>query len=134
LAALRLRLKETRTGAYAGKIGLLAEELGQSPDAVVASLVTAGLKVPEKAREKPMLVEHAGEVLWFSKNAKGELWLNAKAAKLADKDADPAGPEAEAGNDGTETDAGEGNGNGSDDDGEKKAGRRGGRPRAKKPE
>ena len=49
---------------------------------------TAGepLKVPEKPREKPVFVEHAGEIFWFNRNAKGELWLNAKASKYADKD------------------------------------------------
>ena len=45
----------------------------------------AGLKVPEKAREKPVFVEHAGEIFWLNKNAKDELWLNAKASKYADK-------------------------------------------------
>ena len=29
--------------------------------------------------------EHAGEIFWFNKNAKGELWLNAKASKFASK-------------------------------------------------
>ena len=32
-----------------------------------------------------MFVEHAGEIFWLNKNAKGELWLNAKASKYADK-------------------------------------------------
>jgi hypothetical protein len=31
------------------------------------------------------LVEHTGEILWLNRNAKGELWLNAKASKLAEK-------------------------------------------------
>jgi hypothetical protein len=26
-------------------------------------------------------VEHAGEILWLNRNAKGDLWLNAKAEK-----------------------------------------------------
>ena len=42
--------------------------------------------MPDKAREKPVFVEHAGEIFWFNRNAKGELWLNAKASKYADKD------------------------------------------------
>ncbi len=86
LAGVRLLLKETKTGAVAGTVDRLAGELGKSPDELVASLVGAGLRVPEKAREKPVFVEHAGEILWFNKNAKGELWLNAKASKFADKD------------------------------------------------
>ena len=112
LTAVRLLLKETKTGSVAAKIERLAEELGKSPDDLVATLVGAGLKVPEKPREKPVFVEHAGEILWFNKNAKGELWVNAKASKFADK--------AE----GDEGDAGEG--------GEKP--RRGGRSRKKETE
>ena len=84
LAAVRLLLKETKTGAVAGKSDRLAEELGKSPDDLVAALVGAGLKVPEKAREKPVFVEHAGEIFWLNRNAKDELWLNAKASKYAD--------------------------------------------------
>jgi hypothetical protein len=95
LAGIRLLLKETKTGAVAGKVDRLAEELGKSPDALVAMLVGAGLKVPEKAREKPVFVEHAGEILWFNKNAKGELWLNAKASKFADRDDESEGDESD---------------------------------------
>ena len=91
LADVRVLLTETKTGAAAGKVDRLAEELGKSPDDLVATLVGAGLKVPEKSREKPVTVEHAGETLWFSKNGKGELWLNAKTSKSADKDENATG-------------------------------------------
>jgi hypothetical protein len=90
LAALRLLLKETKTGGFAGKVDRLAEEVSQPADQLVATLTTAGLKVPEKSREKPVFVEHAGEIFWFNKNAKDELWLNAKASKFADKNDDGA--------------------------------------------
>jgi hypothetical protein len=93
LAGVRLLLKETKTGAVAGKVDRLAEELGKSPAEFLATLAGAGLKVPEKAREKPAFVEHAGEIFWLNKNAKDELWLNAKASKFADKDT--AGSDAE---------------------------------------
>ncbi len=83
LAALRLVLKETKTGGFAGKVDRIAEEIGQSPQQLITVLTGAGLKVPEKAREKPVFVEHAGEIFWFNKNAKDELWLNAKASKFA---------------------------------------------------
>ena len=86
LAAVRLLLKETKTGGVAAKTDRLAEELGKSPDDFVATLVSAGLKVPEKSREKPVFVEHAGDIFWLNKNAKDELWLNAKASKYPDKD------------------------------------------------
>lgn len=84
-SAVRLLLKETKTGGFAGKAERLAEELGKPVEEFVATLVGAGLKVPEKAREKPVFVEHAAEIFWLNKNAKGELWVNAKASKFADK-------------------------------------------------
>jgi len=85
LAALRLILKETRTGSVAGRVDRLAETIGQPPEQLVATLTSAGLKVPEKPREKPVFIEHAGEIFWLNKNAKDELWLNAKASKFAEK-------------------------------------------------
>lgn len=122
LAALRPMLKETRTGASAAKIERLAEEMGKSPEELVMALLAAGLKVPEKPREKPVFAEHAGEFLWLNKNAKGELWLNAKAAKLGDRDEDES--ETEEAEDGSES---------GEVDGDKKP-RRGGRSRTKKAE
>lgn len=83
LAAVRLLLKETRTGSVAGKVDRVAADLGKSPEELTATLVAAGLKVPEKAREKPVFVEHGGEIFWFNLNGKGELWVNAKASKFA---------------------------------------------------
>ena len=98
LSAVRLLLKETKTGSVAAKIDRLAEELGKSPDDVIATLVAAGLKVPEKPREKPAFVPHGEEILWLNRNAKGELWLNAKASKFADKDGEGGeGDSAEGG-------------------------------------
>jgi hypothetical protein len=47
-----------------------------------------------------VLVEHAGEVFWLTRNARGEVWLNAKAAKLAEKEGgepEPGGETAEEG-------------------------------------
>ncbi len=110
LAAVRLLLKETRTGGFAGKIERVAEDLGRSAEELTTALVAAGLKVPEKAREKPVFVEHAGEIFWFNRNAKGELWVNAKASKFTEK-----------GDAGSEGDA-----NAAADEGEKKR-----RPRAR---
>jgi hypothetical protein len=83
LSAVRLLLKETKTGSVAGKVDRLAGELSKSPEAFVAALTGAGLKVPEKAREKPVFVEHAGEIFWLNRNAKDELWLNAKVSKFS---------------------------------------------------
>lgn len=85
--AVRLLMKATKTGAVAGETEKLAGELGKSADELVTTLTKLGLKVPEKAREKPVFVEHAGEIFWFNRNAKGQLWLNAKASKFAEGDA-----------------------------------------------
>ncbi|MDE3083707.1 MAG: hypothetical protein KGJ37_00620 [Verrucomicrobiota bacterium] len=87
LAAVRLLLKKTKTGAVAGKVDRLAKELGKSSEDLLAALVGAGLKIPEKAREKPVFVEQAGEIFWLNKNTKSELWLNAKESKFAKSDA-----------------------------------------------
>ena len=96
LAAVRLLLKETKTGAIAAKVERVAEEMGKPVDDFVATLVGAGLKVPEKSREKPVFVEHAGEIFWLNRNAKDELWLNAKASKFGEQKAgdEPAAPAA----------------------------------------
>jgi len=88
LAALRLLLKETRTGSLAASVDRLSGELSKTPDDLLAALTGAGLKVPEKAKEKPVFVEHAGEIFWLNRNAKDELWLNAKASKYADGESD----------------------------------------------
>ncbi len=88
LAAVRLLLKETKRGGAAAKVGHVAKQLHKSVEALLAVLVDAGLKVPEKAREKPVFVEHAGEILWLNRNAREELWLNAKASKFAERAAD----------------------------------------------
>jgi hypothetical protein len=109
LSGVRLLLKETKTGGFAGKLDRVAEDLKKSPDELLAALLGAGLKGPEKAREKPVFVEHAGEIFWLNKNAKDELWVNAKASKFT----------AGAGAEGDEAGAGE-----------KKGGAR--RPRPKK--
>lgn len=109
LSGVRLLLKETKTGGFAGKLDRVADDLKKSPDDLLAALLGAGLKVPEKAREKPVFVEHAGEIFWLNKNAKDELWVNAKASKFT----------AGAGAEGDEAGAGE-----------KKGGAR--RPRPKK--
>lgn len=85
-AAVRLLLKETKTGSVAGKLERVAEDLGKPAEDLLNALTGAGLKVPEKAREKPVFVEHGGEIFWLNRNAKDELWLNAKASKFSDTD------------------------------------------------
>jgi hypothetical protein len=87
LAAVRLLLKETKTGAVAAPVERLAGELGKPVEELLGALTSSGLRVPEKAREKPVFAEHAGEIFWLNLNGKGELWLNAKQSKYPeDKD------------------------------------------------
>jgi hypothetical protein len=84
--AVRLLLQETKTGSVAGKLDRVAEELGKPAGELLDALTGAGLKVPEKSREKPVFIEHNGEIFWLNKNAKDELWLNAKASKFSEKE------------------------------------------------
>jgi hypothetical protein len=122
LAAVRMLLKETKAGSASARVDRLADDLGKPAEEVVATLLDAGLRVPDKPREKPAFVEHAGEVLWLNRNARGELWLNARTSKGADREAEP-----DDGEDGSEP------GEASEGEGEKKA-RRPARARTKKPE
>ena len=92
LTAVRLLLKPTKTGAFADEAGRLAETLGKSREEFLDTLVGAGLKVPEKAREKPVFVEHAGEIFWLNRSAKDEIWLNAKPSKYSEDGAEKRGP------------------------------------------
>ena len=85
LSAVRLLLKKTKTG-FSAKTETLASELKQTPDELTAALVGAGLKVPERSKDKPVFVEHAGEIIWFNLSPKGDLWVNAKASKYASDD------------------------------------------------
>jgi hypothetical protein len=82
-AAVRLLLKETKTGSVAAPVERLAGELGRSTEELLGALTSSGLRIPEKSREKPVFAEHAGEIFWLNLNGKGQLWLNAKASKYS---------------------------------------------------
>jgi hypothetical protein len=127
LAALRLLLKETKTGAMAGKVDRMAGELDKSPEEFLGTLVGAGLKVPEKPREKPVFVEHGGEIFWLNRNARGELWLNAKASKFGEKEPEKEEDRSEEPEADAEADSETG-------EGEKRTRRVAGRVRSKKAE
>lgn len=71
--------KNKRSASFSAAPGSLAEALGVSQADLVEGLVKAGLSVPESEDAKPVFAEHAGEIFWFNRNAKDELWLNAKA-------------------------------------------------------
>ncbi|HLP03416.1 MAG TPA: hypothetical protein VK163_15425 [Opitutaceae bacterium] len=71
--------KNKRSASFSAAPGAVAESLGVSQADLVEALVKAGLEVPESEDSKPVFAEHAGEIFWFNRNAKDELWLNAKA-------------------------------------------------------
>ncbi len=83
LTKARGLLQGTRTGSVAGKLERIASDMGRAAEELLQTLETRGLKVPEKPREKPVFVEKDGEIFWLNRNAKGELWINAKASKFA---------------------------------------------------
>ncbi|MFZ9682901.1 MAG: hypothetical protein ACO3DQ_06835 [Cephaloticoccus sp.] len=91
LLTLRPSLAATRNGVAADLVKL-AEAQERSVDDLTATLVAAGLKVPEKPREKPVFVEVKGEIFWLNRNAKDEVWLNAKAARSDDGNDGPKRP------------------------------------------
>lgn len=80
LAAIRPHFAKNRRGnALSARPAAVAEALGVSQADLVDALVRAGLAVPAEEKDKPVFVENGGEIFWFNRNAKDELWLNAKA-------------------------------------------------------
>ncbi len=82
LEALRLLLQPKKRGdGFTAKIDDLAQQLERPAIEILEALVAAGLNVPEDAKTKPTFGEHNGEIFWLNRNAKGDLWLNAKDSK-----------------------------------------------------
>jgi hypothetical protein len=82
LAAVRLLLQPKKRGdGFAALVGEVAAQLGRTEDVLLAALTAANLNVPEDSKAKPTFGEHGGEIFWLNRNARGELWLNAKASK-----------------------------------------------------
>ena len=123
LASIRPLLRETKTGATSAKVDRMAEELGKPAEELLATLVGAGLKIPEKAREKPVFAVLGTEILWVNRSSKGELWLNAKPSKSVGDEAD--------GDEKTDGEGAESTADGADAEGDGKKARRGGRSRKK---
>lgn len=84
LAAMRLLLQPKKRGeGVAATVDEIAQKIERPAIEVLEALVRCGLNVPEDAKTKPTFGEHDGEIFWLNRNARGELWLNAKAAKSA---------------------------------------------------
>ncbi len=71
--------KNKRGTSFSAAPGGVADALGVSQADLIDALVKAGMEVPESEASKPVFAEHADEIFWFNRNAKDELWLNAKA-------------------------------------------------------
>lgn len=86
LAAVRLLLQPKKRGeGVAALVNEVAQQLGQTPERLIEALAAAGVIEPADAKAKPTFGENAGEIFWLNRNAKGELWLNAKASKASAK-------------------------------------------------
>jgi hypothetical protein len=83
LSAVRPHLKEAKAGTFASDVCDLAPAVGKGPEEFVAALVAAGLKKPEKPRERPVYVDHDGDAFWLTRTAEDALLLNAKVSKAA---------------------------------------------------
>jgi hypothetical protein len=82
LTAMRLMMEPKKRGeGVTAPVRTLAEKLEKSDEQVLAALASAGLIVPESPKAKPTFAAHGGEIYWLNVNAKGQVWLNAKAAK-----------------------------------------------------
>ncbi|MBI2512306.1 MAG: DUF4177 domain-containing protein [Opitutae bacterium] len=82
LEALRLLLQPKKRGeGFTAKVDDLAAQLNRPAVEILEALVGAGLNVPDDAKTKPTFGERNSEIFWLNRNAKGDLWLNAKDSK-----------------------------------------------------
>lgn len=82
LDALRLLLQPKKRGdGVTAKIDDLSAQIGRPAIEILEALVAAGLNIPDDAKTKPTFGERNGEIFWLNRNAKGDLWLNAKDSK-----------------------------------------------------
>jgi len=86
LSAVRLLMQPKKRGeGVTASLVELAEKLEKTPDTVQGLLANVGLQLPDSPKGKPTFAEHGGEIYWLNANAKGQVWLNAKAASATKK-------------------------------------------------
>lgn len=86
LTAVRLLMQPKKRGeGVTARVDELAGKLEKAPEVLMAALAAAGLTPPDSPKGKPTFAEHGGELYWLNVNAKGETWLNAKAASATKK-------------------------------------------------
>ncbi len=86
LTAMRLLMQPKKRGeGVTASLTELAEKLEKTPDTIQGMLANVGLQLPDSPKAKPTFAEHGGEVYWLNANAKGQVWLNAKASAATKK-------------------------------------------------
>lgn len=86
LTAVRLLMQPKKRGeGVTARVDEIAGKLEKTPEVLMAALAAAGLTPPDSPKGKPSFAEHGGELYWLNVNAKGEIWLNAKAASATKK-------------------------------------------------
>lgn len=86
LTAVRLLMQPKKRGeGVTARVDEIAGKLEKTPEVLMAALAAAGLTPPDSPKGKPSFAEHGGELYWLNVNAKGEVWLNAKAASATKK-------------------------------------------------
>ena len=84
LTAVRLLMQPKKRGeGVTAPLPEVAEKLEKSAEQVLTLLASTGLQLPESPKAKPTFAEHGGEIYWLNVNARGQVWLNAKASKKA---------------------------------------------------
>jgi hypothetical protein len=86
LTAMRLLMQPKKRGeGVTAALTELAEKLEKTPDTIQGMLANVGLQLPDSPKAKPTFAEHGGEIYWLNANAKGQVWLNAKASSATKK-------------------------------------------------
>jgi hypothetical protein len=80
LSSARPHLTTVRKGTFSQETEAVAVKLEQPAEDFLNALVASGLKVPEKPRQKPVIVDERGQSFWLTRNTKDQIILNAKAA------------------------------------------------------
>ena len=93
LSSARPHLTTVRKGTFSQETGAVASKLEQPSEDFLNALVAAGLMVPEKPRQKPVIVDQGGQSFWLTRNTKDQILLNAKAAEKPEGEAESASEE-----------------------------------------
>jgi len=93
LSSARPHLTTVRKGTFSQETGAVASKLEQPSEDFLNALVAAGLMVPKKPRQKPVIVDQGGQSFWLTRNTKDQILLNAKVAEKPEGEAESASEE-----------------------------------------